>query len=87
MGCACCSGNVDKCESCGMPMKNVELRGGKKEECKCCVHCCDEEGNLKSKEDVKKGMINYYVEHEGKSKEEAEKLVDEYMTKMPAWKE
>jgi hypothetical protein len=89
MGCDCCccgDKKVDMCESCGMPMQNDELRGGKQPENKCCVHCCDAEGKLKSKEEVREGMISYYVEHEGKSKEDAETFVDEYMTKMPAWK-
>ncbi|RLE39660.1 hypothetical protein DRJ17_00510 [Candidatus Woesearchaeota archaeon] len=85
-GCGCERKDVDCCESCGMPMESVEMRGGAKPDNKYCKYCCDENGNLKSKEEVRKGMIEFY-KAQGKSQEEAEKFVDDYMKKMPAWKE
>ena len=63
-----------KCESCGMPTKE-----------KYCKYCTDEHGNLKSREDVREGMINLYIRLKNLPREDAEKFVDEYMKKMPAW--
>lgn len=74
------------CESCGMPMDTEEDHGGGDEGNKYCQYCCDEEGNLKSREAVRNGWINS-LEQEGMDREEAEKKVDQEMKKMPAWKE
>jgi hypothetical protein len=69
-----------------MPMTEPEMYGGGDVENTCCCYCCDEAGNLKSREDVREGMTNFYMRHQGKSREEAEKFVDETMARMPAWK-
>lgn len=76
-----------KCESCEMPMEKPEDHGGGQEDNKCCVNCCGEDGSLKSREEIREGWIGYIMKAEGKSREEAEKTVDETMSKMPAWKE
>lgn len=75
------------CESCGMPMTKPEEYGGGREDNKYCVYCTDDEGNLKSREDVREGMVQFFMKSTGKSKEEAEKEVDERMKQMPAWKD
>jgi len=79
--------NMKKCESCGMEMEAKEDFGGGKEDNKYCVYCTDKEGNLKSREEVREGMINFYMKSKGMEREAAEKFVDEYMKTMPAWKE
>ncbi|MFH1448651.1 MAG: zinc ribbon domain-containing protein [Candidatus Micrarchaeota archaeon] len=78
---------VDKCESCGMPIMHDDVRGGGKKDNKYCLHCTDEEGNLKSREDVREGMIQHYIRSMAKPREAAEEYVDEHMKNMPAWKE
>ena len=75
------------CESCGMPMSKLEDHGGGKENNKYCRYCTDAEGNLKSREEVREGMIQLHIKSFGKTREEAEKEVDEHMKQMPAWKE
>jgi thioredoxin-related protein len=75
-----------ECESCGMPMQKKEEFGGGNEENKYCVYCTDAQGNLKSRDEVRQGMIGFYMQMKNATKEEAEKIVDEQMAKMPAWK-
>jgi hypothetical protein len=77
----------DTCESCGMPMKDASHHGGKDVNNPYCVYCTDETGKLKSREEVRKGMIGFFMKSENKTREDAEKHVDEHMKKMPAWKE
>ena len=48
---------------------------------------CDETGKLKSREEIREGMIVFFMKSENRTREEAEKFVDEHMRKMPAWKE
>ena len=75
------------CESCGMPMEKAEDYGAADLNNKYCKHCTDENGNLKSREDIREGWVNFVMKSENISREQAENKVDEQMTKMPAWKE
>ncbi|VVB98495.1 Putative zinc ribbon domain protein [uncultured archaeon] len=74
------------CESCGMPMEGASTHGGGNAESKYCAYCTNAEGKLKSKAEVRQGMIKYMMKSEKKSEEEAQRLVDEHMSRMPAWK-
>ena len=73
------------CGSCGMAMEKPHDFGGGRTENKYCIHCCDINGNLKNREEVKKGMMSFFLKSKTKTKEDAEKFVDDYMKKMPAW--
>jgi hypothetical protein len=74
------------CESCGMPMQDAKAHGGGDKNNPYCVYCTDQTGKLKSRQDVRKGMIHFYMAQMGRSREEAEKFVDGHMKKLPAWK-
>ena len=74
------------CQSCGMPMKKPEEFGGGDTNSKYCKYCCNEDGSLKSREEVRKNMIKWVMDNKGAPKKEAQKAVDELMNKMPAWK-
>lgn len=51
-----------------------------------CKYCTDEKGNLMPREQVRAKMIQFYIQKQGKTQEEAEKLTDQLMGTMPAWK-
>lgn len=51
-----------------------------------CKYCTDEQGNLMPREQVRAKMIQFYIQKQGKTQEEAEKLTDQLMGTMPAWK-
>lgn len=71
------------CDSCGMPFNESVI--SKKDE-NFCIYCQDQQtGQLKSKDEVRDGSILAMMQYEGKSKEEAEKFVDETMPKLPRW--
>lgn len=73
------------CQSCGLPMMIDADHGGGRIDNPNCRYCTDESGNLKSKEEIREGMINLYMQSFGKPREEAEKEVDARMSEMPAW--
>ena len=50
------------CDSCGMRMEDPEDHGGENKHNPYCKHCCDENGNLKSREEVRRNMIKFYIE-------------------------
>jgi len=53
---------------------------------KSCIYCQDQEtGRLKTYEEVRAGSIDAAVRLMGKTKEEAEKMADEMLPKLPRW--
>jgi len=73
------------CESCGMPMEDASQHGGGNIKNPYCVYCTTPDGKLKSRREVREGMVAFYMS-QGKTRKEAEKFVDEHMAKMPVWK-
>jgi len=78
---------LSACESCGMPMETLDMHGGGIEENPYCIYCTDAHGHLKPRADVREGMIQFYMDTMGKSRAEAERVVDVTMAQMPAWRE
>jgi hypothetical protein len=74
------------CESCGMPMQKADEFGGNDVNNRFCVYCTDQTGKLKSRKEVRKGMVQFYQSHLKKTKKEAEEFVDKQMMKFPAWR-
>ena len=75
-----------KCESCGMPMKDIEDFGGKNPENKYCKFCTDEAGNLKSYEEKLKDFKNFLQKTQDLSDSQATKMAEESLKQFPAWK-
>ncbi|MCD4669815.1 MAG: VOC family protein [Actinomycetia bacterium] len=74
-----------QCESCGMPLSIDESTTSKIDN-RYCIHCQKQQtGELASREQVREGSINAAIKFMGKTKEEAEKMVDEMMPKLPRW--
>lgn len=66
----------------------MPLEEGKqsKHDSRYCIYCQDQEsGKLKSFEEVKAGSVKAAMDLMGKSKEEAEKMADELLPKLPRW--
>lgn len=77
---------VKACESCGMPMEKEADFGAGNMENRYCVHCTDSGGKLKSREEIRAGMVAFYMKANGSGRDEAARFVDAHMAKMPAWK-
>ena len=76
---------MNQCESCGMPL---DEKTTSKFDDMYCIHCQDQQsGDLASKEQVREGSINAAMQFLGKTREEAEKMADEMMPKLPRWRE
>lgn len=67
-------------------MEKPEDHGGGDVNNPFCKYCTDEQGNLLPRETVRQNMIQFFIQKQGKSQEEAEKAVDQIMSMMPAWK-
>ena len=74
---------MEQCESCGMPL---DEKTTSKFDGRYCIYCQNQEnGELASKEQVREGSIQALMRLQGKSREEAEKIADETMPKLPRW--
>ena len=71
------------CESCGMPLDEGTTS---KKDGRYCIYCQNQEtGELATYEQVRQGSIDAAIRLMGKTKEEAEKMADEMMPKLPRW--
>jgi hypothetical protein len=71
------------CESCGMPTDEKTTSTFNE---KYCIYCQNQQnGELKTYEQVREGSVNAAMKFMGKSKEEAEKMADAMMPKLPRW--
>jgi hypothetical protein len=78
--------DTDEGSECGMEMSKAEEFGGHKAGNKSCVYSSDSEGNLKPKNEVREGMVSFWMQREKVAWSTAEKLTDEHISKMPIWK-
>ena len=71
------------CHSCAAPLDNPEFRGAAEDYCK---YCTDEEGRLKSRDQIKEGVIQWLKAWQPRLDDEtARKRAEHYMKSMPAW--
>jgi len=74
------------CESCGMPMDKPADFGGRKVTNHYCVHCSDAEGALKPRNEVREQMVSLFLRQRGGDRASAERTIDTYLSRMPAWR-
>lgn len=73
------------CESCGMSLDDNTVS---KFDERYCIYCQDQgNGALATKEQVRAGSIEAAIRLMGMARDEAEKMADEMMPKLPRWKE
>ena len=77
---------VMHCRSCGMPMTDPKMHGAANPKNRYSIYCTDTKGRLKTRAQVKAGMVMFFVKHKKVSEKDAAKFVESYMRRMPAWK-
>lgn len=71
------------CHSCAAPLNMPDFKGKSDIYCK---YCSDEEGNLKSREEAKKGIAGWFMSWQPNlTPETADKRAEHYLGSMPAW--
>lgn len=78
---------MKQCIACDMPlMKPSDFAGGDVHSVSC-VHCTDENGSLKSCQEIFEGGVHFFTKTIGASKEEAQKLVRKHMKSLNHWQQ
>ncbi len=73
------------CESCGMPLISPAdcALGDTKQ--RYCIYCTNENGHLKSYDEVLHGMAAYLMHSQAIDHMAAEKMAHHVLSSMPAW--
>ncbi len=77
------SDEMNLCQSCAAPRFNPDFKGASDLDCK---HCTDPEGKLVPREQVQKGVVQWFLQwHPGIDESKAMARADLYLQAMPAW--
>ncbi|MEM5804618.1 MAG: zinc ribbon domain-containing protein [Candidatus Aenigmatarchaeota archaeon] len=75
-----------ECKSCGMPMADAKQHGAGDGKNPYCIYCTDNKGKLKPRAEIRAAMVTLLLRKKKMDVEQAERAIDAYMAKMPAWK-
>ncbi len=71
------------CHSCSAPLDMPQFKGSAEDYCK---YCTDEEGKLKSRDEIQKGMARHLMSWQPNLDEEKALVrAEHFMKAMPAW--
>jgi len=77
--------NPKFCYACGGPLDNPDFKGPSENYCK---YCTDEKGKLKSREEIKQGVAQWFLSWQPDlDKKTALIRAEHYIKAMPAWAE
>ena len=74
------------CIACGMPMENITDFAANDQRKDYCVHCSRPDGDMQSFEEKKENLTKFIVRVQGFEESAAEKIAEDMMRKLPAWK-
>lgn len=79
---------MQMCFACSMPLEDQQWIGLETEEQLFCIHCIDEEKNVKSCEEIFQGGVAYFLSADANATREfAEKLTRTVMNNLPYWQD
>jgi hypothetical protein len=78
---------VQKCVSCGMPLRTPQEHAAGDVARNYCVHCARPDGTMKSYNEVLTGMTAFLVQTQGFDQQAARKAAAGMMAELPAWKD
>jgi hypothetical protein len=72
------------CSSCGFPLDDAAAAPGAPEYCR---HCVDDQGRLRTYQEVLANNAHWYEQNQGLDPEAARRLAAELMATLPAWRD
>lgn len=74
------------CHACGMPLMNKDEFAGGDINSNFCLYCVNEDGSVKSCEEIFEGGVQFFTSQIGLDKKLAEKITRKNMVTLPQWK-
>jgi hypothetical protein len=75
------------CQACGMPLIKKEDFANGDENALFCAYCVNEDGSVKSCEDIFEGGVQYFMTQIDNDRALAERLTRKNMGALPYWKD
>jgi len=75
------------CQACGMPLTKKEDFAKGDENSKFCHYCVNEDGSVKTCEEIFEGGVQYFLSQLGGDRKMAEKVTRKNMSGQPYWQE
>ena len=75
------------CASCGLPLEKPQDFSMGDEQSIYCRYCADENGQLKSYEDVHEGLASFLMFSQDLDESTSEKMADSMLKESPAWED
>jgi hypothetical protein len=75
------------CHACGMPLVNKDDFAQSDESSNFCLHCVNENGQVKSCDKIFNGGVEFFVSSVGADRKLAEKVTRKNMLQLPYWKD
>ena len=76
---------MKKCLACGMPLIKPEDCANHDLNADFCIHCVNEQGEVKSAEEIFQGGVEFFIAATGVNRELAKKLTRRNMNSLPYW--
>jgi len=78
---------LTRCIACGMPMSRPKDHAMGDPSKGYCTHCARPDGTMVSWEEAREGSTAFMVKTRGIDETAARRVVEEMMSRLPAWKE
>ncbi len=75
------------CIACGTPLLKKEDFANGDESSKFCLHCVNEDGNVKTCEEIFNGGVDFFIQVAKVYRNFAEKIVRKNMSQLPYWQD
>ena len=75
------------CEACGMPLMKLEDFAGGNESARFCLYCVNEDGSVKSAQEIFEGGVQFFLQTLGGERELAEKITRKNMKMQSYWQD
>lgn len=73
------------CQACGMPLIKKEDFANGDEDSKFCLYCVNEDGSVKTCEEIFEGGVQFFISQIGNGRQMAEKITRRNMKAQPYW--
>ena len=78
---------MKNCATCGMPLEKKEDFALGDENSRFCLYCVNQDGSVKSCQEIFAGGVDFFLQSLGGDKNMAEKITRKNMSQLPYWQE
>ncbi|MBP6855957.1 MAG: AraC family transcriptional regulator [Candidatus Pacebacteria bacterium] len=78
---------MKQCSACGMPLEKKEDFAGGDEQGEFCLYCANEDGSVRTCEEIFEGGVSFFLKSLGDDRALAERVTRKNMKGLPYWQD